>query len=114
MHVGTRRHALAVGDPVPAARSSPRSRSRARDGGCTFLRSWQDFDLVMLALLPMFLFSGTFFPISLVPGVAPDRRARDPAVPGCRPRARVSLGAFDWAMLGHVAYLVVMSFVASS
>jgi lipooligosaccharide transport system permease protein len=29
--------------------------------GCTtFMRSWQDFDFVTLALMPMFLFSGTF------------------------------------------------------
>lgn len=33
----------------------------------TFLRSWQDFELVQIVLLPMFLFSGTFFPVSLYP-----------------------------------------------
>ena len=33
----------------------------------TFLRSWQDFELVQIVLLPMFLFSGTFFPLSLYP-----------------------------------------------
>ena len=27
----------------------------------TFMRSWQDFDLIQLAILPMFLFSATFF-----------------------------------------------------
>ena len=32
-----------------------------------FIRSWQDFDLVQLAALPMFLFSGTFFPITVYP-----------------------------------------------
>ena len=35
---------------------------------CTWLRSWQDFDTVALVQLPIFLFSGTFFPISLYPG----------------------------------------------
>lgn len=34
----------------------------------TFMRSWQDFDLVNLALLVMFLFSTTFFPMSGHPG----------------------------------------------
>ena len=34
----------------------------------TFVRKFQDFDIVMgLAVMPMFLFSGTFFPISSVP-----------------------------------------------
>jgi lipooligosaccharide transport system permease protein len=33
----------------------------------TFLRSWQDFELVQIVLLPMFLFSATFFPISVYP-----------------------------------------------
>ena len=30
----------------------------------TYMRSWQDFELVQLALMPMFLFSATFFPIT--------------------------------------------------
>ncbi len=33
----------------------------------SFFRTWQDFDLVQLVILPMFLFSGTFFPISAYP-----------------------------------------------
>jgi lipooligosaccharide transport system permease protein len=30
----------------------------------TYLRSWQDFQWVQLAILPMFLFSATFYPLS--------------------------------------------------
>ena len=33
----------------------------------TFIRSWQDFDLVQLVQLPMFLFSATFYPLSVYP-----------------------------------------------
>ena len=33
----------------------------------SFMRSWQDFDLVTLAILPMFLFSTTFYPLSVYP-----------------------------------------------
>jgi lipooligosaccharide transport system permease protein len=33
----------------------------------TFVRRWQDFDYVQLAMMPMFLFSGTFYPISAYP-----------------------------------------------
>jgi lipooligosaccharide transport system permease protein len=33
----------------------------------TFMRSWQDFEFVQLAILPMFLFSATFFPVTAFP-----------------------------------------------
>jgi lipooligosaccharide transport system permease protein len=33
----------------------------------TFVRKWQDFDILQLAFMPMFLFSGTFYPISAYP-----------------------------------------------
>ena len=33
----------------------------------TFLRRWQDFDLVQLVLQPLFLFSATFFPVTVYP-----------------------------------------------
>ena len=33
----------------------------------TYMRSWQDFEYVTLATLPLFLFSATFFPLSAFP-----------------------------------------------
>lgn len=33
----------------------------------TFVRGWEDFDLVQLVLQPMFLFSATFFPLGVYP-----------------------------------------------
>jgi lipooligosaccharide transport system permease protein len=36
-------------------------------GASTFIRGWQDFDMVQLVQLPMFLFSATFFPLSVYP-----------------------------------------------
>ena len=33
----------------------------------TYMRSWQDFEYVTLATLPMFLFSATFFPMTAYP-----------------------------------------------
>jgi len=35
----------------------------------TFMRSWQDFEYVQLAIVPMFLFSATFFPVTRYEGV---------------------------------------------
>ena len=43
--------------------------------GTTFMRSWIDFDFVNLALIPMFLFSATFFPLSQYPDAVADGRA---------------------------------------
>lgn len=37
--------------------------------GTCYMRSWQDFDLVSLAIAPLFLFSGVFYPLSVYPGV---------------------------------------------
>ncbi|MQA28034.1 MAG: hypothetical protein GEU94_21860, partial [Micromonosporaceae bacterium] len=34
----------------------------------TFMRSWQDFDYVTGAIFVLFLFSGTFAPLSAYPG----------------------------------------------
>ena len=33
----------------------------------TFMRSWQDFEVVNLTMMPMFLFSTTFFPLGVYP-----------------------------------------------
>ncbi len=35
----------------------------------TYMRSWQDFDYVVLVSAPLFLFSGTFYPLSVYPRV---------------------------------------------
>jgi lipooligosaccharide transport system permease protein len=35
--------------------------------GATFMRNWQDFEFVNVIQLPMFLFSATFYPLSVYP-----------------------------------------------
>jgi lipooligosaccharide transport system permease protein len=35
--------------------------------GTTYMKSWQDFDYVLLASMPLFLFSATFYPLSVYP-----------------------------------------------
>jgi lipooligosaccharide transport system permease protein len=54
---------------VPAALLVSGAFSAAGLAGTSFLRTVQDFDIPMgLIVQPMFLFSGTFFPISFYPG----------------------------------------------
>ena len=38
-------------------------------GMTTYMNSWQDFDKITLLQLPLFLFSGTFFPVTAFHGV---------------------------------------------
>src|ERR1700735_544571 len=38
--------------------------------GTTYMKSWQDFDYVILASMPLFLFSATFYPLSIYPRAA--------------------------------------------
>jgi lipooligosaccharide transport system permease protein len=35
--------------------------------GTTYMKSWQDFDYVILASMPLFLFSATFYPLGIYP-----------------------------------------------
>ncbi len=76
---------------------------------CTYVRSWQDFDLVVLVQLPLFLFSATFFPISLYPHWLGAIVAVSPLYQSAALLRGLSLGAFHWVMLGRVAYLVALS-----
>lgn len=74
----------------------------------TFMRSWQDFDLVSLAIIPLFLFSATFYPLSVYPGWLQLVVRCTPLYQGVALLRGLDLGAFDWSLLGHAAYLAVM------
>ncbi len=78
---------------------------------CTYVRSWQDFDLVTLVQLPLFLFSATFFPISLYPHWLGAIVAISPLYQSAALLRGLSFGVFQWVMLGRVAYLVVLALV---
>ncbi len=54
----------------------------------TYMSSWQDLDYVLLVAVPLFLFSGTFYPLSVYPRVIADIVRVDAAVPGRRAAAR--------------------------
>lgn len=74
----------------------------------TFARSWQDLDLVQLAIVPMFLFSGTFFNISVYPEPIQWLVRAMPLHHGVELLRGLSLGVLDVTMVGHVAYFAVM------
>jgi lipooligosaccharide transport system permease protein len=74
----------------------------------TFLRSPQDFDLITLVTLPLFLFSGTFYPLSVYPQAFQVLTRFSPLYHSVEIIRSFTLGAFDWSLAGHVAFLVVM------
>ena len=75
----------------------------------TFMKSWQDFQLVSLATLPMFLFSGTFFPVTAFPAAARWIVELTPLYRGVVLCRELTTGALSWSSAASVAYLVVMA-----
>jgi lipooligosaccharide transport system permease protein len=76
---------------------------------CTFMRSWQDFDLVTLVQLPLFLFSGTFFPITLYPQWLGAIISFSPLYQSAALLRGLSLGQFDWIMIVRTGYLLAIA-----
>jgi lipooligosaccharide transport system permease protein len=74
----------------------------------TFMRSWQDFEFVQLAIMPMFLFSATFYPLSVYPQPIQWVVQALPLWHGVELVRGLTLGALNPQMLVHVAYFLVM------
>jgi lipooligosaccharide transport system permease protein len=74
----------------------------------SYMRSWQDFDLVNLALLVLFLFSGTFYPLSVYPPHLQLLAQLSPLYHGVVLIRSFTLGTFDVSLVGHAGFLVVM------
>jgi lipooligosaccharide transport system permease protein len=74
----------------------------------TFLRSWQDFEYVTLATLPMFLFSTTFYPLSVYPRAIQIVVDCTPLYQGIALLRGLTLGYVGPSLLWHVLYLAVM------
>jgi lipooligosaccharide transport system permease protein len=77
----------------------------------TYMRSWTDFDMVQLVLLPMFLFSTTFYPLSTYPRWLQLVVEVTPLYHGVTLTRSLTLGDVGPALIGHAAYLLVLGFV---
>ena len=71
----------------------------------SFMRTWQDFDLIQLVILPMFLFSGTFFPLDAVPDGVRLLIQLTPLYHGVDLLRTLSVGVVGPETLIHVLYL---------
>ncbi len=74
----------------------------------TYMRSWQDFDILNLAILPMFLFSATFFPLSTYPDWLETVIQATPLYHGVELLRALTTGAVGWAQVGNVVYLAAL------
>jgi lipooligosaccharide transport system permease protein len=74
----------------------------------TFMRSWQHFEFVTLATLPMFLFSTTFYPLSVYPRAIQIVVECTPLYQGVALLRGLTLGIVGPGLLWHAAYLAIM------
>jgi lipooligosaccharide transport system permease protein len=82
--------------------------------GTTFMRSYVDFDYVNLALIPMFLFSGVFFPVAQYPDAVQWIVRITPLYQGVVLERALVLGHVEWSLLLNAAYLAVMAWLGLS
>jgi lipooligosaccharide transport system permease protein len=75
---------------------------------CTYMRSWKDLDLVQLAVLPMFLFSATFYPVTTYPESIRWVVQLTPLYHAVALTRELALGMPGLTTLGHIAYLVAL------
>lgn len=79
--------------------------------GTSFMRSWQDFEFVQLSILPLFLFSATFYPLSTYPRGLQLLVQCTPLYHGVAMERALTTGTVDAGILVHVAYLLVMGLI---
>jgi lipooligosaccharide transport system permease protein len=79
----------------------------------TYMRSWQDFEYVTLATLPMFLFSATFYPLSVYPPALQGLVQLSPLYHAAALVRDLTTGAVSWGTLVHVAVLLGLGLVGA-
>jgi lipooligosaccharide transport system permease protein len=79
--------------------------------GATYMRSWQDFEFVALIQLPMFLFSATFYPITVYPGWLQVVVRCTPLYNAISLIRGLMLGVVGWYQLVNLVYLAVFGLV---
>lgn len=77
----------------------------AATAGTTWMRTWQDMDLVTLITLPLFLFSATFYPLDVYPPALQVVAWLSPLYHGVVLCRGLTLGVLNWTMVVNIAYL---------
>ena len=77
----------------------------------TFVRQWRDFDYLQLAIMPMFLFSGTFYPIDAYPPTLQTLVQVTPLYRAVHLIRALTTGTPDATIAIDVVYLVAMGLI---
>jgi lipooligosaccharide transport system permease protein len=74
----------------------------------SYFKSYQQMGLINISLLPIFLFSGSFYPLSVFPDWAQIIIKTLPLWHAIELIRNLSLGIINFSLLGHIAYFAVM------
>jgi len=74
----------------------------------SYFKSYQQMGLINISLLPIFLFSGSFYPLSVFPDWAQIIIKTLPLWHAIEMVRNLSLGIINLSLLGHITYFVVM------
>jgi lipooligosaccharide transport system permease protein len=77
----------------------------------TYMKKLEDFDLLTLIQFPLFLFSGTFFPVSVYPEPLRILVQLSPLHHGVELVRSTTTGTFGVDTLVHIAFLVVLGLI---
>jgi lipooligosaccharide transport system permease protein len=77
----------------------------------TWMRTWKDFEFTTLVMLPLFLFSATFYPITVYPQALQWVVQALPLYHGVTLVRALTTGVVDATQLVNVAYLVALGVV---
>ena len=77
----------------------------------TYMRTWQDFEYVTLATMPMLLFSATFYPVSAYPGWLRWIIEFTPLYRGVVLCRELTTGSLSWGALASVFYLLAFGMI---
>jgi lipooligosaccharide transport system permease protein len=81
--------------------------------GVTYMRTWQDLDLVGFITLPLFLFSATFYPLDVYPPFLQVVAWFSPLYHGVVLVRGLTLGVLSWTMLINIAFLAALGIIGS-
>ena len=74
----------------------------------SYMKSYQQLEVVNVVLLPMFLFSGSFYPLDVFPEWLQTIIRLFPLAHAIDLVRGLTLGNISWALVGHAMYFVVM------
>jgi lipooligosaccharide transport system permease protein len=78
----------------------------------TAMRTWQDFDIIVVVQFSLFLFSGTFVPVDAYPAAVRVLVQATPLLQAVELVRDLTTGRPTWSTTAHAGYLVVLAAVA--